>query len=207
MRILILGATGKTGLQVVKLAVKAGHTVTAYVRSPNKLPKSSPNLRVTRGDVFDEGQLAAAMKEQDAVISTLGSSTGAGDVVARSSQALVEAAGRSGLERVIMMSSFFMAPGYKRGVALKMLTDIVMKKMVRDKAAGEEHLRTSKLEWTIVYCVALTNGPLTRQPRVLGVDEAASLKMKISRADVAQFLLSELSHDDHVRNSVTITSA
>ena len=206
MRLLILGATGKTGQEVVRGALEAGHDVTAFVRNPAKLASRESKLRVVVGDVLSGDSLAAAVNNQDAVISTLGTAKGSEQLLARSTKVLVEAAASAGLRRVIMMSSFFMAPDYQPETAVKLLTGIFMKAIVSDKANSERLLRDSNLDWTIVYCVGLTNGPRTGRQRILGVAQAPSLKMKISRADVAAFLLSQLAGTSGIRKNLTIAA-
>src|SRR5438093_10326483 len=104
MNLLVLGATGGTGRLVVDQALAAGHTVTALVRSPEKLATatSQPNLRVVTGSATDPKSVAGAMKGADAVISTLG---GGGSVIADPTTAIVAAAHESGVRRVVVLSS------------------------------------------------------------------------------------------------------
>src|SRR5260370_38195694 len=71
MNLVVLGATGRTGRLVVEQALAAVHTVTALVRSPQKLTAANPNLRVVRGEATDQSALARALHGADAVISTL----------------------------------------------------------------------------------------------------------------------------------------
>src|ERR1700738_2217365 len=98
MNLLILGATGRTGRLVVEQALAAGHTVTALVRSPEKLTIRNSNLRVVAGRATDPEDVARALANADAVLSTLG---GGGSVIADSTGAMVEAAHKTGVRRVI----------------------------------------------------------------------------------------------------------
>jgi len=72
MNIVVLGATGRTGRLVVEQAIAAGHTVTALVRSPEKLAVRNPNLHVVAGQATDPSAVARALDRADALISTLG---------------------------------------------------------------------------------------------------------------------------------------
>src|SRR5438552_760867 len=72
LRILIIGATGGTGRQLVQQALELGHEVTAFVRKPAKLRIQHPNLRVIKGNVRDYASVGAAMRGQNAVVSALG---------------------------------------------------------------------------------------------------------------------------------------
>jgi putative NADH-flavin reductase len=71
MNITVLGAAGGTGMQVVQQALAAGHSVTALVRSPEKMPVTDPHLRVAQGDATDQASVTRALEGADAVISTL----------------------------------------------------------------------------------------------------------------------------------------
>jgi len=103
MNLLVLGATGRAGSLVVEQALAAGHAVTALVRSPEKLTARSTNLRVVTGLATDASAVARAMDGADAVISTLG---GKGSVIADSTRAIVEAAPKTGVSRVVLLSTF-----------------------------------------------------------------------------------------------------
>ncbi len=83
MNLVVLGATGRTGRLVVEQALAAGHTVTALVRSPQKLTTRNPNLRVVAGEATDAAAVSRALDGADAVISTLG---GAGSVITKGRQ-------------------------------------------------------------------------------------------------------------------------
>src|SRR6202521_71231 len=103
MKLAVLGATGRTGRLVVEQALAAGHTVTALVRSPEKLTTSNSNLRVVTGKATDTSDVSRALEGADAVISTLG---GKGSVIADSTQAIVAAAREAGVSRVVLLSSW-----------------------------------------------------------------------------------------------------
>src|SRR5712692_10834663 len=103
MNLAVLGATGRTGRLVVEQALAAGHTVTALVRSPEKLTTGNANLRVVTVQATDTSAVSRALEGADAVISTLG---GKGSVIADSTPAIVEAARQMGVSRVVVLSSF-----------------------------------------------------------------------------------------------------
>src|SRR5688572_11660953 len=72
MKIVVFGASGGTGLEVVKQALDAGHLITAFVRTPSKVPIQHPNLTFIQGDVMDAAAVEKAIVGQEAVISVLG---------------------------------------------------------------------------------------------------------------------------------------
>ncbi len=201
MNLTILGATGATGTLLVERALAAGHHVTALVRNPQKLTTTHPNLRAIAGDATDGAAVARALEGADAVISALGATKGA--LMADATRAIVAGAERHGVKRVVVLSSFAVQRERLGGVA-KLMTGLMMGAMIKDKAAGEDLLRASGLDWTIVYATLLGSGPATG---ATVVPDGATLGMsqKIARADVAAFLLDTATGDQYRRASVTIT--
>ena len=200
MNLTVLGATGPTGTQLVEQALAAGHHVTALARSPEKLTITNPNLHVVQGDATDRAAVSQAMKGADAVISVLGAR---GPVMAEATRAVVAAAEQAGPDRILMLSSFAVARDRLKPVS-KLVTRMAMGSQVKDKAAGEEVLRASGLDWTIVYATLLTNGPKT-EPRVVPETEKVGVSQRISRADVASFLLQAATDGLYSRRDVIIT--
>jgi uncharacterized protein YbjT (DUF2867 family) len=200
MNLTVLGAAGAAGIQLVEQALTAGHHVTALVRSPEKLTITNPNLHVIQGDATDRAAVSHAMKGADAVISTLGA---IGPVIAEATRAIVAVAKQEGPQRIVMMSSFAVARD-RLTPASKLLTRMVMGRQVKDKAAGEEALRASGLDWTIVYATKLTNGPKT-ESTVIPETTKVGMSHKISRAAVASFLLQAATDGLYNRHAVIIT--
>jgi uncharacterized protein YbjT (DUF2867 family) len=201
MNLLILGATGRTGRLVVEQALAAGHTVTALVRSPEKLSSGNSNLRVVAGEATDTSALSRALEGADAVISTLG---GRGSVIADSTKAIVAAAHQAGVSRVIVLSSWVVERD-RMDAATRLLTRIAMGPVIKDKSAGEEALRRSDLEWTIVYASMLTDGPASGSAKVVPERTKRGLSQKISRADVAAWMIEAATSDQQSRRTVGIT--
>ena len=201
MKLLVLGATGRTGRLVVEQALAAGHTVTALVRSPEKLTMRNSNLRVVTGEATDKSALSRALEGADAVISTLG---GKGSVIADSTRAILAGAGKTGVRRVVVLSTFA-AERHRLGAGARLLTGIGMGAMLKDKSAGEEMLRRSDLDWTIVYASILTDGPASGSVELLPEGAKRGLSQKISRADVAAWMVDAATGVQHSRSSVGIT--
>ena len=203
MKILVLGATGATGRLVLDQALAAGHHVRALVRSPDKLTVSSPDLEVVPGQATDASDVARALSGVDAVISALGAAKGT--VITDATRALIAAADAQGVKRVIIMSSFAVLTGRLSGPA-RLMTGMLLGASVRDKAAAEELLRASDLDWTVVHAVRLTNGPATGTAKA--VPDSATLKLgnSISRADVASWMLAAATGHQAARSPVTLAS-
>ena len=200
MNLTVLGAAGATGTPLVEQALAAGHQVTALARSPDKLTITNPSLLVVQGDATDRAALSQAMKGASAVISVLGAR---GPVIAETARAIVAVATQDGPQRIVMLSSFAVARDRLTPVS-KLVTRLAMGAQIKDKATGEEALRASGLDWTIVYPTKLTNGPQT-EPRVVPETRKVGLSQQISRADVAAFLLQTATDGLYSRRGVIIT--
>lgn len=209
MKFLTLGATGNTGGLFVRQALAAGHDVVAYVRDPAKL---APRERLTSvvGDVRDADALAEAMRGTDAVVSALGYSTMVpGDLIAESTRAIVAAAQRSGVRRVVILSAFGVGDSLaKASTMARMMYRTGGKAIYADKAAGERVLTTSDLDWTLAYPVRLTNKPPAGTVRVIDLADLTRLPgmPKIARADVAAFLLAAATDDTWSRRTAVLTT-
>jgi putative NADH-flavin reductase len=201
MNLVILGATGGTGRLVVEQALAAGHNVTALVRSPEKLTISDSRLRVMTGRATDSHDVARALVGADAVINTLG---GSGSIIADSTQAIVDAARQTGLKRVVALSSF-LVERERLNAPLRLVRSFAMGSMVKDKSFGEEILRSSDLDWTIVYAAPLTNGPATGTASALPEGVKWGMSHRISRADVAASLVQIATGAQYSRRSVAIS--
>jgi uncharacterized protein YbjT (DUF2867 family) len=209
MKFAVLGATGATGQLFTTAALAAGHEVSALVRSPEKLPKR-PGLTAVVGDARDADAVSRTMQGADALVSTIGSgsSRNPNNLIVETTRAILSAAGQSALRRIVMQSAFGVGDSYPKASFLMHLGYRLAPKLFIDKAAGEKLLRASDLDWTIVYPGVLTNKPktgnvtasdLTEVPRIPGMP-------RISRADVADFLLHAATHDSWTRRVTVITT-
>jgi uncharacterized protein YbjT (DUF2867 family) len=201
MNLLVLGATGRTGRLVVEQALAAGHSVTALVRSPEKLTLRNSNLRVVTGEATDTLAVSRALEGADAVVSTLG---GNGSVIADSTQAIVAAARAAGVGRIVVLSSWLVERDRMDAVT-RLFTGIAMGPVIRDHTAGDQALRRSDLEWTIVYPSMLTDDPADGSVAVLPEGAKRRVWQKISRADVAAWLVQAATAVQYSRRAVGIT--
>lgn len=186
MKLLVLGATGATGQLVVAQGLAAGHSVRALVRAPEKVRTDDDRLEVVRGQATDPADIAEAMNGVDVVISTLGAAKGT--VITDATRAVIAAAARTGVNRVVVLSSFAVVRE-KLSTPAKLMSGLAMGAVVRDKAAAEQLLASSGLDYTVVHAVRLTDGPATGAVKVLPDTTVLRLSDSISRADVAAWLL------------------
>ncbi|MFF3397547.1 NAD(P)-dependent oxidoreductase [Streptomyces sp. NPDC002659] len=207
MRLLLLGATGPTGLQLVGQALEQGHHVTALVRSPEKLPRVGGRLTVLVGDVTDEQELASAAVGQDAVLSTMGTGRSlTSDIVSRTVDALVPAMHDAGVDRLIFLSAFGVNETYAQAsLPQRFFYRTMLRKIYPDKGKADRKLLAGDLDVTLVYPVTLTNRPFTGTYRVGDRFEFKGMP-KISRADVAHFMLTQLTDPTWYRRAVILTN-
>lgn len=156
MRLLILGATGAIGHAAASAAVAAGHEVTAYVRSPDKLGDLASSVAVVRGDALDADAVAAAVPGHDAVVNALGSSPRREelDTPATAMRYLTAAMERHGVSRLVGLAGAATAvPGERkpaRGRIASAVVRLFARSVVEAKQREFEVVAASATEWTMV---------------------------------------------------------
>ncbi|WP_328370279.1 SDR family oxidoreductase [Streptomyces sp. NBC_00457] len=207
MRFLLLGATGATGGLFTDAASAAGHEVVAFVRDPAKLARRE-GVTAVAGDVRDADALTEAIRGVDAVVSTLGigKAKDPANLITDTTRALVQAAEASGTKRVVIMSAFGVGESLAKGSGILRFLYKGGKANFADKAAGERILTASALDWTLVYPVLLTNKPATTVQAIdlKQLDRLPGVP-RISRADVAAFLLSAAAEGSWSRRTAVLT--
>lgn len=203
MKVVIIGAAGKTGQHLVKKALEQGHQVTAFVRSGEKL-ESIDGVTVVEGDARNEADIVKALQGQDAVVSALGSIKAGDELTVLFTEALIAASKQTGVKRVIMLSTFMLLPNFKQNLMAKMVGGI-MKGTLNDKLSGEDLLKRSGLDWTIVYATPLDKAAPGGKIRIVPETEPVGMSNGIARADVADFMLKTLSSPESIRKSILIT--
>ncbi len=189
MRIVVFGATGGTGRQVVQQALAAGHEVTAVIRRSGALA-AQQRLRVVVGALDDIDVVEDAVHGQDAVISALGTDRkGPTTICTDAIGVIIKAMRTQHVARLLVVSAYGAAETHDRSLYSKLLWALKGDSM-RDKETMEALVRGSEVDWTIVRPSALTNGSPTGTYRT-GTDLRIGLRSRISRADLADFLLRE----------------
>ena len=205
MKLAIFGATGGTGLEVVKQALAAGHVVTALPRTPAKLNLYNPALTVVQGDVLDSAAVEQVLAGANAVICSLGNTANNPDfVVSAGTQVIVDAMQKLTVRRLIVVSSIGVGDSKDQvPFFFKALMKRVLKKAMQDKERQEQIVRASSLDWTIVRPGGLTDGPQTGAYKS-GTDPKITAG-QVSRADVADFVLKQLIDATYLHKTPAIT--
>jgi putative NADH-flavin reductase len=207
MKILIFGASGGTGVQLVEQALQQGHSVTAFVRNPEKLQSKDSNLKVIQGDVMDLVTVQQAIYGQDAVMCSIGSPANKnGTVRSTGTKNIVVAMEKAGIRRFVCQTS--LGYGDSREVLDRtpfyfkyIIVPFILRKGFADHALQENHVRNSRLDWIIVRPGNLTDGKLTGKYKHGFLANAKDIKVKISRADVAHFMLRQLKDDTYLNKT------
>lgn len=208
MKVLVLGAGGRTGRAVVQQAMAAGHQVTAFVHSAGGY-RGPAGVTVEEGDATDAGSVAAAVAGHDAVINTIGGKTPYKSGItleADVAKAVVAAMQRHVVRRLLVISSLGVGDSVPNATAvLRVLLKTFLRGSTVDKAAMERVVETSGLDWTIARPAVLNDDPATGGVRAF--DPATGEKAhKISRADLAAWLVTELGSTENVHRTVTIAT-
>jgi putative NADH-flavin reductase len=208
MKILVIGAGAGTGREIAEQAVARGHEVTAFVRNPRRYDRA--DVRVVVGDARDEKAISVAVAGQDAVFNTIGTQTpwartGLEPVAGR---AINKALREHGVRRLIVATTmgagdsgkhadfyyrYIFAPTFLRGA-------------VKDKEQMECELAPTDIDWIVVRPAVLTNDKLTGRVKVFTRATGAEAH-RIARADVAAFMLDQLTSDKYLRQAVTIATS
>jgi putative NADH-flavin reductase len=190
VRLLVIGATGGTGKQIVSQALQAGHDVTVFARDRNRAGADQPRRRVTLGDVHDGPALAEAMRGHDVVISALGRgySFKSEQLMGRAVPVLIGAMKSAGVRRLVFTSAMGVGDSFAGAPILaKVFFSTLLRGIYADKAIGDRIIAGSDLDWTIVRPSRMTDGPMTGN--YLSGERLTVGSGTISRADVAHFLL------------------
>jgi putative NADH-flavin reductase len=209
MKVVVFGATGRTGRLLVEGALDCGHEVTAFARAPDKLGALRARVRVVQGDVLDGGLVSDAVDGQDAALVALGVAMKKRDpaVNAQGTLNVIRSMQRYGVRRLVVLS----AGGTQQGpdpnlpwVFERVVKPLFLKRAYADLRRMETSVRQSELDWTIVRAAGgLTDGPARGHYRA---EPGYSLPggRRIARADVAAFMLDELERRDNVAHALAI---
>ncbi len=206
--IIVFGATGRSGSAVVKQALKAGYSVTAFVRDPGKMAMSDPKLRVVAGDILDPASVDRAVAGHDAVVSCLGAGL-KGRVRSEGTLNIIRAMERAGVSRLISQSS--LGVGDSRANLnffwKRIMFGLLLRKAYADHGVQEHYIRESGLDWTIVRPASLTEEEATGDYLHDFSPMERNLSLKIALGDLADFVVRELENGTYRRQAPGLSYA
>lgn len=208
MKLLLIGATRGIGARLTEQALEAGHEVTVLARHPKKLTLSHENLTVIQGDVRDAQAVREAMPGQEGVALTIGIMPTLAKVTVfsegtRNVATAMEAASVSKLVCVTGVGAGD-SKGHGNFAYDKIFLPLLLRTMYEDKDRQEALLQSTDLQWVVVRPGFLTNGPLTGRYRAITNLQGVTAG-KISRADVAHFMLGQLEKMTFLRQTPLLT--
>jgi uncharacterized protein len=204
MNILILGATGRVGSQIVTYALHESHHVTVLVRTPEKIQINNENLTIIEGNVLNKDDIVRAMHEIDVVISAL--NTDGTTTLSESMPLIIEAMENHGIKRIITIGTAGILQSRTTPNSLRYQSSESKQKSTR--AAKEHHkvydmLKQSTLEWTIVCPTYLPDGERVGKYRIDRnfLPEGGA---EISVPDTAEFSFKQIKASDYIKSRVGI---
>lgn len=202
MKLLIFGSTGGMGHQLIGLALAQGHDVAAFARDPAKLKVEYSSLEVVQGDVMELSSVENALHGREAVLCSLGAGR-KGTVRAVGTRNIILAMEKAGVRRLICQTTLGVGDSWDN---LNFFWKYVMfggllRPAYADHVLQEHYVRDSSLDWTIARPGAFTDGKHTGEYRHGFSATDRTIKLKISRADVADFMLKQLTDDTYLHAS------
>ena len=208
MKLVIFGATGTVGRQVVQQALEQGHTVTAFARDLTKLDIQHPQLSFAPGDVLDASAVEQAIRGQDAVICVLGSGKKVtGTIRSEGTRQIIQAMEKVGVRRLICQSTLGAGDSWSNldFYWKYVMFGFILRQVFADHERQEALVKNSSLDWTIVRPSAFIDGPRTGRYRHSFPNDDRSISLQISRADVADFILKQLPDRSSLRQTPSLS--
>ncbi|XP_072921379.1 flavin reductase (NADPH) [Hemitrygon akajei] len=219
MKLLVFGATGRTGQFLVRQALHQGHVVTAIVRTPSKLTIQHDNLQVVEANIFSLDSLAKHFNEQDAVLSCLGFPISVFSQITgytESMKAIVAAMRLAKVNRIIVMTSWYTQTesSEKASFMVRWMLIPMIRTLLNNMYEMENYLNKEceDLDWTTVRPPNLQTAPetdkeiLTHDGYFVPDQDGIPITNSVTRGDVARFMLSQLNVDSWVKNSVAMVT-
>ncbi len=204
MKVVVFGATGRTGKLLVAEALARGHHATAFARNPQSLDLKHPNLVVVQGDVLDARSVSRAMAGQDAVLCALGTlARKPGTAVSEGTRNITKAMRDFGVRRLVCLSAAGVLGDDAGFLFGRIVLPLLLRRVFAEKRLQLSVIQESGLDWVLVRPLMLTDGPRTGQYRVT-LDCPSG--RRVSRADVAEFMVKQIEDDGYVRKMPCISS-
>jgi putative NADH-flavin reductase len=210
--ILIIGASRGIGLEAVRRALDQGYQVRAFARTASQIPFDHPNLTKISGDAIRTVDVNVSVQDADAVILTLGAKAGLGMIrgpdrlFSNATQILITAMEAEGVKRLICVTGFGAGDSREHMATWQRLPfELFLGRVYADKAVQEMMIKRSSLDWVIARPGILNNLPRTGRYKIL--EKPADWRNgTIPRADVADFLVSQIEDDSYLGKTPALIS-
>lgn len=207
MNILVFGACGKVGKKIIAQGLRNGHIVTAFIRNPDKLQMWDDNLKVVKGDTLNHEDVEKAVIGQDVVVNTISnktllSSKNTSSIYSNSIKNIVTSMRKHGVRRLISIT--FCNTAGQLFAFSGLISKPLWRRLFIDISRHEDIIKASDLDWTIVRPARLVNSPKTGKYRI-GPSVKVKITSKISRADLADFVVRGSSCNGLINRSIIIS--
>ena len=208
MKLTIFGATGGVGANLTAQALADGHKVRAVTRNPDSIRQSTENLEKFTGDVLNPASVKSALHGADAVFCALGMPLLNRDGLrTEGTRNIIDAMNQTGVSRLICLSG--LGAGDSRAILPTLLRYVLrptlMRHLYKDHEAQEKLVMQSGLNWTLARPGSFIDGSHTGQYRHGFVTAEPGLRYKISRQDVADFMLAQLTSDTYAHRAANLS--
>lgn len=213
MNVLLLGATGFSGKEVLDELLSKNHNVTIVTRNKSSIDFRNKNLTVIEGNVLDENLIHKALKNQDAVINCLGiggkGNAKPNSLVSNATRILVSIMELSNVKRLICMSNVGAGDSiqFQPWIFTKVILPYFMKWLkviIEDKNIMEPIVMNSKLDWTILRFPNIVNKP--PKGKITTSFDGKGLKMSITNKDLAKFMVEQLNENKLVHKAPCVSN-
>ncbi len=206
--IVVLGANGGIGKQVVLSALSAGHNVTAILRTPGNLQITHPNLQAVQGDIMRPENVEKYLENKDVVVSAIGkNSLKKTTLYSQGNKNLIDAMKKAGAIRAFFISASGLEINATHSLLVKFATKVILQTLLRNMYADlqlmEKMIKQSDINWTIMRPPKLLDTPETGNYRT-AIDKFVINGLKIARADVAHFIINNLANNEIIKKTVEI---
>lgn len=204
MNVIVFGASGKTGSLVVRKALAAGHAITVFAHEQGT---HQDGVRQITGDARDPAAVERALAGQDAAIDTIGGRTPyrATDLETAAARNIVEGMRKQRSSRLIVISAMGVGDSAEQAPFWyeHLLMPTFMRGTAKDKAGMEGEVRSSGLAFVIARPPMLSDDPETGSVRIITGEAKGH---RITRGDLAQFLVDQLRSDEHLGRAVVVAN-
>jgi len=208
MKLAIFGATRGTGRKLLQQALEQNHLVTVLVRNCKIFDQVHKNLHVIQGDVMQQDDVDSVVQGQDVVLCTLGAPPfDSSQVRANGAKNIVQSMQKYEVKRLVCLSgigvgySYELLPFYYKFLIIPLL----LRRVYADHELQENYIKQSQLDWIIVRAAALTDGEHTSNYFSGTAVASKGTKLKISRADTADFMLKQLSDESNLGKTPSLS--
>lgn len=208
MKLTIFGATGSIGKSVVRQALTAGHSLTVFTRDPAKLSELGDKLTIVEGDILDDAAVRRAVAGADAVLVTLGQPpTSKTPLREMGTGTIIRAMEAEGVKRLACLSALGVAEsrGILPALYRYLIIPVLLRRVYADHEKQEQLVRQSSTDWVLIRPGSFTKGPRTGNYRHGFASVDSTLRFKISREDVADFLLKQITDDTYLHQSPALS--